>query len=135
MDNDDTRYSLADISNKAVALASQEHKDESRWIISNKNKKIALFFIFLLQEYTFCYFFEMKTRSRKIPHLKGFRRNYCFSELFVIHVASWDSESRRWNVTMPKKDDAVDLLVPSFFELFFKIYKFLGIPRSDCCFD
>ncbi|EYC11957.1 hypothetical protein Y032_0049g1871 [Ancylostoma ceylanicum] len=33
------------------------------------------------------------------------------SELLVIHIASWDSESRRWTAKLPLKENALDVLV------------------------
>ncbi|KAK5983836.1 WD domain G-beta repeat protein [Trichostrongylus colubriformis] len=33
------------------------------------------------------------------------------SELLVIHISSWDSESRRWSTKLPKKEIALDVLV------------------------
>ncbi|CAI4227080.1 unnamed protein product [Auanema sp. JU1783] len=33
------------------------------------------------------------------------------SELLVIHIKSWDTESRRWSVPLPAKDVAIDVLV------------------------
>ncbi|KIH49073.1 hypothetical protein ANCDUO_20853, partial [Ancylostoma duodenale] len=34
-----------------------------------------------------------------------------YSELLVIHIASWDSESRRWTAKLPLKENALDVLV------------------------
>uniref|UniRef100_A0A7I4YXZ2 Mcl1_mid domain-containing protein n=1 Tax=Haemonchus contortus TaxID=6289 RepID=A0A7I4YXZ2_HAECO len=33
------------------------------------------------------------------------------SELLVIHISSWDSESRRWSTKLPPKESALDVLV------------------------
>ncbi|KAJ1357951.1 hypothetical protein KIN20_016227 [Parelaphostrongylus tenuis] len=33
------------------------------------------------------------------------------SELLVIHISSWDSESRRWNAKLPPNESAIDVLV------------------------
>ncbi|VDN30819.1 unnamed protein product [Cylicostephanus goldi] len=33
------------------------------------------------------------------------------SELLVIHVSSWDNESRRWTAKLPTKESALDVLV------------------------
>ncbi|KHJ86534.1 hypothetical protein OESDEN_13709 [Oesophagostomum dentatum] len=33
------------------------------------------------------------------------------SEMLVIHISSWDSESRRWSTKLPLKENALDVLV------------------------
>ncbi|KJH51512.1 hypothetical protein DICVIV_02345 [Dictyocaulus viviparus] len=33
------------------------------------------------------------------------------SELFVIHISSWDSESRRWSTNLPQGESALDVMV------------------------
>ncbi|KAE9412110.1 hypothetical protein Angca_000289, partial [Angiostrongylus cantonensis] len=33
------------------------------------------------------------------------------SELLVIHISSWDSESRRWNTKLSPEESALDVLV------------------------
>ncbi|VDM82844.1 unnamed protein product [Strongylus vulgaris] len=122
LDNGVTEYVLADLSDQAVALASKaEEKGEQsellvihiaswdsesrRWTADLPLGENALD-ILVSQELVYL---VTEKRNIRVFSLTGTQRHVISHPM--IHIASWDSESRRWTAKLPLGENALDVLV------------------------